>query len=78
MQWLQTRRLGLQSMGAVLTLLAAMALPGAAPAQTQQAVRVASKSDTEGLLLGELIIRTLQAHGIKTENRLQLGSTQIV
>jgi osmoprotectant transport system substrate-binding protein len=41
-------------------------------------VRVASKIDTEGLLLGELIIRTLQAHGIKTENRLQLGSTQIV
>jgi osmoprotectant transport system substrate-binding protein len=49
-----------------------------AAAQALPAVRVASKIDTEGSLLGQLIVRTLEAHGIKTENRLQLGSTQIV
>ncbi len=78
MRWLLNRRLGLQSTWVGLAALALLGLPGAALAQTQPVVRVASKIDTEGLLLGELIIRTLQAHGIKTENRLQLGSTQIV
>ena len=52
-----------------------LVLTGAVQAQP---VRVASKIDTEGSLLGELIIRTLEGHGIKTENRLQLGATQIV
>ncbi|MEO8280090.1 MAG: ABC transporter substrate-binding protein [Ideonella sp.] len=54
------------------------ALPAVSLAQAQPAVRVASKIDTEGSLLGQLIIRTLQAGGIKTENRLQLGNTKIV
>jgi len=78
MRWLLSRRLGLQSTLVGLAALALLGPPGAALAQPQPAVRVGSKIDTEGLLLGELIIRTLQAHGIKTENRLQLGSTQIV
>ena len=78
MRWFLIRRLGLQSTWVWLVALTLLGPPGAAPAQPQPAVRVASKIDTEGLLLGELIIRTLQAHGIKTENRLQLGSTQIV
>jgi len=78
MRWLLKRRLGLQSTLVWLAALTLLGLPDAAPAQPQPAVRVASKIDTEGLLLGELIIRTLQAHGIKTESRLQLGSTQIV
>jgi len=42
------------------------------------AVRVSSKIDTEGSLLGSLMIQVLQAGGIKTENKLQLGSTKIV
>lgn len=50
-----------------------MPLVGAA-----QPVRVASKIDTEGSLLGQLIIQTLRAGGIPVENRLQLGTTQIV
>jgi osmoprotectant transport system substrate-binding protein len=41
-------------------------------------VRVASKIDTEGSLLGNMIILTLEANGIKTENKLQLGNTKIV
>ncbi|MEO6033213.1 MAG: glycine betaine ABC transporter substrate-binding protein, partial [Burkholderiaceae bacterium] len=78
MHWLLTRRPGQRSTWALLALLVSLGLPCATLAQAQPAVRVASKIDTEGLLLGELIIRTLQAHGIKTENRLQLGNTQIV
>ena len=42
------------------------------------AVRVSSKIDTEGSLLGSLMIQVLQAGGIKTENKLQLGTTKIV
>jgi osmoprotectant transport system substrate-binding protein len=47
-------------------------------AQAAPPVRVGSKIDTEGSLLGQLIIQTLQAGGITTVNRLQLGSTPIV
>jgi osmoprotectant transport system substrate-binding protein len=54
-------------------LLAVLPLVAAA-----QPVRVASKIDTEGALLGQLILQTLQGAGIPTEDRLQLGSTQIV
>lgn len=45
---------------------------------SSQPVRVSSKIDTEGSLLGQLIIQTLDAGGIPTENRLQLGTTKIV
>ncbi len=41
------------------------------------AVRVGSKLDAEASLLGNIIIQTLEAHGIKTENKLQLGPTKI-
>lgn len=47
-------------------------------ANAQTAVRVGSKIDTEGALLGQLILQTLEASGVKTENRLQLGATKIV
>jgi len=50
----------------------------AAAAAQAQAVRVASKIDTEGSLLGNLIVQVLEAGGIRTENRLQLGNTKIV
>ncbi len=53
----------------------ALLLAGAAQAQ---AVRVGSKIDTEGSLLGNLIVQVLEAGGIKTENKLQLGNTKIV
>ena len=58
----------------IVTLLLAL-LPWSAAAQP---VRVASKIDTEGALLGQLILQTLQHAGIPTEDRLQLGNTQIV
>jgi osmoprotectant transport system substrate-binding protein len=47
-------------------------------AEAQGPVRVASKIDTEGALLGNMIIAVLEANGIKTANKLQLGPTNIV
>ena len=62
-----------------LTVCAAVALLVSTSAFGQApAVRGSSKIDTEGSLLGSLMIQVLQAGGIKTENKLQLGSTKIV
>ncbi|MGA8785101.1 MAG: ABC transporter substrate-binding protein [Polaromonas sp.] len=58
--------------GASLMLLAATS------AFAQSAVRVSSKIDTEGSLLGSMMIQVLEANGIRTENRLQLGTTKIL
>lgn len=63
----------------VRAMLAAIALTlSAAGAFAQEAVRVGSKIDTEGGLLGNMIIQVLEAKGIKTVNRLQLGPTKII
>jgi len=61
------------ALGACAWLLAA----GLVAAQTQP-VRVGSKIDTEGSLLGNMIILVLEANGIKTENKVSLGTTKIV
>lgn len=54
-------------------------LLGSLPALAQTAaVRVSSKIDTEGSLLGNMIIQALEAEGIKTENKVQLGTTPIM
>ncbi len=50
----------------------ATSAPAAAP------VVVASKIDTEGALLGNMILDLLSSHGIPVSNRLQLGPTNIV
>jgi len=47
-------------------------------AQAAEPVRVGSKIDTEGALLGNLIQLVLEANGIKTVNRLQIGTTKVV
>jgi osmoprotectant transport system substrate-binding protein len=62
--------------GAVIALLAA--LPAVCPALAAARVVVASKIDTEGALLGNMIAALLQAHGIAVERKLQLGPTNIV
>ena len=59
-------------------LLAAIAALFFFAAAQAQPVRVGSKIDTEGSLLGNLIVQVLEAGGIKTENKLQLGNTKIV
>ena len=51
---------------------------GVSVSQAQSPVVVSSKIDTEGSVLGQLIIQTLEANGVATENRLQLGGTSIV
>jgi osmoprotectant transport system substrate-binding protein len=48
----------------------------ACPAQAQ--VVVSSKIDTEGGVLGNIILLMLGANGIETTNRLQLGGTPVV
>jgi len=68
-------------MNAFLSRLATFsiaAVAGLALAQTPPAVRVGSKIDTEGSLLGNMIILVLEAKGIKTQNKVQLGNTKIV
>ncbi|MEY2892711.1 MAG: hypothetical protein RJA98_2619, partial [Pseudomonadota bacterium] len=52
--------------------------PLTAHAQASAPVRVASKIDTEGSLLGQLVLQVLESHGVKTVNRLQLGNTKVV
>ncbi|GGC85495.1 glycine betaine ABC transporter substrate-binding protein OsmF [Vreelandella lutescens] len=47
-------------------------------ANANDPVVVSSKIDTEGSVLGELIIQTLERNGIPTEDRLQLGGTSVV
>ncbi|WP_439331812.1 glycine betaine ABC transporter substrate-binding protein OsmF [Onishia niordana] len=59
-----------------IAALAATAVIG--QAQAAEPVVVSSKIDTEGSVLGELILQSLEAGGIETENRLQLGGTSIV
>ena len=59
-------------------MLGLATLIGTAGAQIPPAVRVSSKIDTEGSLLGNLIIEVLGAHGIKTSNKLELGNTKVL
>ncbi|MGH7029521.1 MAG: glycine betaine ABC transporter substrate-binding protein OsmF [Stellaceae bacterium] len=61
---------------AALAMLLLGALPEAALAAAP--VVVASKIDTEGALLGHMILDMLGDHGIPVRNRLQLGPTNIV
>lgn len=63
-------------LAAVLLGAGLSAAPGGAMAA--DAVRVGSKIDTEARLLGNIILQVLDANGIATENKLQLGTTKIV
>jgi osmoprotectant transport system substrate-binding protein len=59
--------------------LMAVAVALAAPAAlAQDAIRVASKIDAEGALLGNMMLEMLEAAGIKTIDKLQLGPTNIL
>lgn len=68
-------------MNRTLTWMGA-ALAGAAltvgGAQADDPVVVASKIDTEGAVLGQLILITLERGGLAVEDRTQLGGTSIV
>lgn len=49
-----------------------------APAMAADPVVVSSKIDTEGAVLGQMVLQSLEDAGIPVENRLQLGGTSIV
>lgn len=57
-----------------LALLATVSLP----LQAASPVTVGSKIDTEGALLGNMILQVLESHGVKTVNKIQLGTTPVV
>ena len=59
-------------------LLAAVGLLVSSVVQANGPVRVGSKIDTEGKLLGNIMVLALEANGIKTENKVSLGNTKIV
>jgi len=61
-----------------LAALAAGSLFTLSFAHASDPVVVASKIDTEGSVLGQLILQRLESAGIETEDRLQLGGTSIV
>lgn len=66
-------------MKAVLKSLAvALALGWAATSAARADVVVSSKIDTEGSVLGNVILLVLNANGIKTQDRIQLGATPVV
>jgi len=49
-----------------------------APAIAADKITVASKIDTEGAVLGNMIVQLLEANGMPVNSRLQLGPTKIV
>jgi osmoprotectant transport system substrate-binding protein len=66
-----------RTLNAFAALTAAMLLT-LGTAQADSPVVVSSKIDTEGSVLGQLILQRLEAGGIEVEDRLQLGTTSIV
>jgi osmoprotectant transport system substrate-binding protein len=56
----------------------ALALGLTAASAAKADVVVSSKIDTEGSVLGNIILLTLNANGIKTQDRIQLGATPVV
>lgn len=66
-------------MKAVLKSLAVALALGLAGLNAARAdVVVSSKIDTEGSVLGNVILLMLNANGIKTQDRIQLGATPVV
>jgi len=63
---------------ALLLALLGLALAPAAPAAAADAITVASKIDTEGGLLGNLIATALAKRGLAIVNESQLGPTEIL
>jgi osmoprotectant transport system substrate-binding protein len=63
---------------AVVALLIATLLCGTVSAQSNAPLRVGSKIDTEGKLLGNMMVLALEANGIKTQSKVSLGNTQVM
>jgi osmoprotectant transport system substrate-binding protein len=63
---------------AVFALLLLALSAGWAKATAEDKIVIASKIDTEGALLGNIILALLEARGLTVENKIQLGPTNIV
>src|SRR5438046_10312453 len=61
----------------ILPVMGLVAVWMLAPADAQQVVRVGSKNFTEQFVLGEIYAQALEAAGIRTEKKLNLGGTLI-
>lgn len=59
-------------------IVAALSLGLVAWSPAKADVVVSSKIDTEGSVLGNMILLSLEANGIKTQDRIQLGATPVV
>jgi len=55
-----------------------LAVAGGAVAQAADTIVVSSKIDTEGNLLGNVIVQVLQSHGLAVTNKVSLGATPIL
>ncbi|WP_411033581.1 ABC transporter substrate-binding protein [Shinella sp. BYT-45] len=62
----------------VVKFLGAAVALGLAAGAAQAQVVVSSKIDTEGGVLGNIILSVLNANGIQTTDRVQLGATPVV
>lgn len=62
----------------IVAAVIAAPLCGSALAQAPTPVRVGSKIDTEGKLLGHMMVLALEANGIKTTSKVSLGNTQVM
>jgi osmoprotectant transport system substrate-binding protein len=60
------------------TLLIAAGFCAGVMAQSAAPLRVGSKIDTEGKLLGHMMVLALEASGIKTQSKVSLGNTQVM
>lgn len=65
-------------MAALFLLMAWIAGSDAQPASAREPLVVSSKIDTEGALLGKMIVLLLQHHNIPVQDRTELGGTPIV
>jgi osmoprotectant transport system substrate-binding protein len=65
-------------MKAVLKPLTVAVALGLTALAARADVVVSSKIDTEGAVLGNIILLTLNANGIKTQDRIQLGATPVI
>lgn len=67
-----------QRLSRFLPLLAVLTATLATPALAAEPIRVGSKIDTEGALLGNIIQQVLEANGIQTVSKVSLGNTKVV
>jgi osmoprotectant transport system substrate-binding protein len=65
-------------MNVTLKSLTVALVLGASTLAAHADVVVSSKIDTEGSVLGNIILLALNANGIKTQDRVQLGATSVV